>query len=375
MKRYKYFIACCLTTFILSGCGNNDKPGEATASEDDQLLKITQGQFELNKMKIGPIVTSTFTEEVKCNGYIKAPTGTMAQLGSPVAGTVETIHCSMGDFVKKGQVLCTLYNNEVIILQQELVETAARLSRLKSDYERSKLLLSEKVSAEKDFIAIESEYLAMKAKYQSARLRLEILNLDAEKIEAGEQFVTFPVTAPLSGYITTQFITLGQFVDQQKIIMEIVDISKLHLQFSVYESSVSKLKVGQDIFFKTAGEKDSLHHAILTSVGRAIDMESRSIQCIAKIIKEDSDNFVNNAYVDAYVIVDEWQNKALPNEALGKSGPDYYIFVVAKESAQDYYVKKVRVRIGKTSGGMTEITDDLSLNRIIVEGAYNLKTE
>lgn len=375
MKRYKYFIACCLTIFILSGCGNNDKPGEASASEDDKLLKITLGQFDSNKMKIGAIITSTFTEEVKCNGYIKAPSGTIAQLGSPVAGTVETIHCSIGDFVKKGQVLCTLYNNEVIVLQQELVETAARLRRLKSDYDRSKLLLSEKVSAEKDFIAIESEYLAMKAKYQSARLRLEVLKLDVKKIEAGEQFITFPVTAPLSGYITTQFITLGQFVDQQKIMMEIVDISKLHLQFSVYESAVSKLKVGQDIFFKTAGEKDSIHHAILTSVGRAIDMESRSIQCIAKIIKEESDNFVNNAYVDAYVVVDEWQNKALPNEALVKSGPDYYIFVVDKESDQDYFVKKIRVRIGKSSAGLTEILEDLSFQKIIVEGAYYLKTE
>jgi cobalt-zinc-cadmium efflux system membrane fusion protein len=104
-------------------------------------------------------------------------------------------------------------------------------------------------------------------------------------------------------------------------------------------------------------------------------MESISIECIAKIIKEESDNFVNNAYVDAYVIVDEWQNKALPNEALVKSGPEYYIFVVDKESDQDYFVKKIRVRIGKSSAGLTEILEDLSFQKIIVEGAYYLKTE
>lgn len=361
--------------FVLLACGSSDKPEVATSNENDQLLKITQGQFESNKMKIGGLITSTFKEEVKCNGYIKAPSGTIAQLSSPSAGTVESIHCSIGDFVKKGQVLCTLYNNDVIVLQQELVETSARLKRLRMDFERSKLLLSEKVSAEKEFIAIESEYLAMMAKYQSARLRLKILNLDAGKIEAGELFETFPVTAPLSGFITSQFITLGQFIDQQRIMVEIVDVSKLHLQFSVYESAVSKLREGQDIFFKTAGEKDSVHHSILTSVGRAIDPETRSIQCIAKIIKGDRDNFVNNAYVDAYVVVDETQARALPNEALVKSGPEYYIFVVVKELDKDYYLKKVRVRIGRTSAGLTEILDDLSFQKIIVEGAYNLKTE
>lgn len=356
-------------------CGQGGKPDESKKNDNNQLLIISQNQFELNKMKIGEIITSTFAEEIKCNGYIKAPSGAMAQLSSPVAGTVETINCAIGDFVKKGQVLCTLYNNDVIILQQELVETSSRLKRLRSDYDRNKALLAEKISAEKDFIAIESEYNAMNAKYLSLKLRLEILRLNVAKIEAGEPAVTFPVTAPLSGFVTTQNITLGQFVEQQKNIMEIVDVSQLHLQFSVYESAVSKLKAGQDIYFKTTGEQDSVHHAVLTSVGRAIDPESRSIQCIAKIEKEEGVQFINNAYVDAYVIVDKLQASALPNEAFVKSGPDNYVFSVVKEENQNYYVKKVKVRTGRISRGLTEIIGDGSLKRIIIQGAYNLRTE
>jgi membrane fusion protein, heavy metal efflux system len=360
---------------FFSRCGQGGKHEVSATKENDQLLIISQSQFESNKMKIGEIVSSTFPEEVKCNGYIKAPSQAIAELSSPVAGTVETVHSTLGDFVSKGQVLCMLYNNDVIVLQQEFVETSARLKRLKSDYERSKALLKEKISAEKDFIAIESEYKAMNAKYLSLKLRLEILKLDVAKIEAGNPVVTFPVTAPLSGFVTMQNISLGQFVEQQHIIMEIVDVSQLHLQLSVYDNAIGRLRAGQDIFFKTSGEKDSLHHAVLTSVGKAIDPESRSIQCIAKIIKEEGAQFVNNAYVDAYVIVDKVQANALPNEAIVKSGPDYYVFTVVKEENQNYYLKKEKVRIGRTSRNLTEIDDNVLLKRIITQGAYNLRTE
>jgi len=360
---------------VFSGCGQGDKPKETKTNENSQLLMISQSQFESNKMKIGEITNSTFSDEVKCNGYIKAPSGAMALLSSPVAGTVQTINCTIGNFVKKGQVLCTLYNNDVIVLQQELVETSARLKRLRSDYERNKALLTEKISAEKDFIAIESEYKAMNARYLSLKLRLEILKLDVTKIEAGEPVVTFPVTAPLSGFVTMQNISLGQFVEQQNTIMEIVDVSQLQLQLSVYESTVSKLKPGQDIYFKTSGEKDSVHQAVLTSVGKAIDTESRSIQCIAKIGKMENAHFVNNAYVDAFIVVNKVQANALPNEAFLKSGPDYYVFSVVKEENQNYYVRKVPVRIGMTSRNLTEIVDSGSLKRIITQGAYNLRTE
>jgi cobalt-zinc-cadmium efflux system membrane fusion protein len=360
---------------VFSDCSQGGKPEVARTNENSQLMMISQSQFESNKMKIGEITSSTFSEEVKCNGYIKAPSGAMAQLSSQVAGTVETINCAIGDFVRKGQILCSLFNNDVIILQQELIETSVRLKRLKSDYERSKGLLAEKISAEKDFIAIESEYKAMNAKYLSLKLRLEILKLNVAKIEAGEPVVTFPVTAPLSGFVTKQNISLGQFVEQQNTIMEIVDVSQLHLQLSVYESAVSRLKSGQAIYFKTTGEKDSVHQAVLTSVGKAIDPESRSIQCIAKIVKEEDTHFVSNAYVDAYVIVDKVQANALPNEAFVKSGQDYFVFAVVKEENQNYYVRKVKIRIGRSSGSLTEIIDDGSLKRIITQGAYNLRAE
>jgi cobalt-zinc-cadmium efflux system membrane fusion protein len=375
MNRYKLFFFCGMAILMVSSCGQAGQSGESKAADEEQLLVLSQQQFDANKMKLGEVTTVNFTEEIKCNGYVKAPAGAMALLSSPAAGKVESVHCGIGDYVRKGQIVCTLYNNEVIVLQQDFAEASARLKSLKADYGRSKALLTEKVGSEKDFMAIESEYKAMAAKYESLKLRVAKLGLDTQKIEAGELFDTFPVHTPLSGYVTSQEITLGQFVEQQKNIMEIVDISKLQLQLSMYESAIGRLSAGQEVLFSHTRENDSIHHATLVSVGKAINPDTKALLCIAKLEQGHETCFVNNSYVDASVVVGQVQSPALPEAAFVKSGPDYYVFELQKEADQKFYLKKVLVKTGKTSGGQTEILEGAPTKKVLVAGAYNLGIE
>lgn len=375
MNRNNLIFLCCTAMLMGFGCSQSGNPGESKATEDEKFLVLSQQQFDANNMKMGEVEKATFTDEINCNGYIKAPAGAMAQLGSPAAGKVESIHCAIGDFVKKGQLLCTLFNNEVIVLQQDLVETSARLKSIKADYERSKALLAEKVGSEKDFMTIESEYKSMAARYESLKLRIGMLKLDTQKIEAGELFETFPLLAPLSGYVTAQDISLGQFVEQQKKVMEIVDVTQLQLQLSLYESAVSRLAAGQEVFFMRTGGKDTLHRAMLASVGKAIDPETRAVLCIARLEPEQQAKFVNNTYVEASVRVGQKQSLALPVEAIVKSGTDYYVFEVEKEADRNFYLRKVKVKTGKTYAGMTEILEWSSSKKVLTRGAYNLGIE
>ncbi|MEA1898235.1 MAG: efflux RND transporter periplasmic adaptor subunit, partial [Bacteroidota bacterium] len=233
MRRYNFIkLIYIIMVFITFGCAKTSKTGENVASEADHLIQITQKQFESDSMKISEITIQNFEDDIQCNGYITAPVNGMAQISPKISGIVETINCSMGDYVKKGQILCTLSSNELIILQQDLAETSAILKRLKADYERSKALFNEKIGSEKEFIAIETEYKAMMAKHQSIKLQLRLLNLNVSKVEAGELYSIFSITAPIDGYITNLNIMLGQFIEQQKSLIKIIDVNQLQLQLS-----------------------------------------------------------------------------------------------------------------------------------------------
>ena len=311
MKLYTLFTIILSTLIVLTtGCGKSLKTNEDAKPETDQLVKITINQFNADSMAIGTISTQTFEDEVRCNGYITASANGMAQISTPIAGIVESVNCSMGSYVKKGQTLCMITGNELMAMQQEFTETSARLKRLKSDYERSKSLYDEKIGAEKDFIAIESEYKAMKSKYLSLKLRLELLRLNVAKIEAGDLYASFSVISTINGYITKQNLVLGQFIEQQKLLVEIVDINQLQIQLSVFEKDIAKLKPGQTVNFSSPGEISFNNKATLVSIGKAVNPDTKTVTCIASIKNSQQANLINQSYIEAIIAVNNSQAKS-----------------------------------------------------------------
>ena len=376
MKQYYSIIAVFMIIALIgTGCGNSPETNADSPGEANQLISITQDQVDSESIELGELTTQIFEESVNCNGYIMAPANGMAQISTPISGIVETINCKLGDFVKKGEVLCLLSSNELMVIQQDFAETSAILSRLKTDYERSKTLFNEKIGAEKDFLAIESEYKATTAKYNALKIRLESLRLNITKIEGGELYSAFPVVSPIKGYISDMNIVLGQFAEQQKNLIEIVDVNQLQLQISVFQDDIDKLKTGQNISFSSLGEHALHHYATLISIGKTVNLESKTILCIAKIKNSDGFNFINNSYVEASVTVNDSEAKALPNEAILKSDNDYYVFVVEKSENGVYYLQKVKVNIGRISKGFSEIINGEFDGKVLVKGVYNLQSE
>ncbi len=326
-------------------------------------------------MKIGEATMHQFEDEVRCNGYVMAPANGLAQISTPISGIVQSIKCVTGDYVKKGQTTCTISSIELIEIQKDFIETASTLSRLKSDYERSKALYAEKIGAEKDFLAIESEYKAMTAKYSALQMQLQLLNLNTAEIEAGKLYADFPVIAPINGYITKQNLQLGQNIDKQISLFEVVDVDQLQLQLSVFEKDVYKLIPGQSVSFGSAGQSSMVNHATLTTIGKAIDPETMTIPCIASINHEQKSVFINRTFIEAAIVVDQINSIALPADAILKSGKDNIVLVLVKTDDHSYYVRKETVTVGRISKGFAEITSKELKEKVLIEGIYNIQID
>ena len=195
------------------------------------------------------------------------------------------------------------------------------------------------------------------------------------KIEEGKFYGYFTIISPISGYVVNHNISLGQYTEPQKILAEIVDVNQLQLQLSVFENDINKIKTGQAVLFKSLREPAITYYATLYSIGRAIDPESKTIQCIAKIRNTEGNNLINQSYIEANIIVDQIQAKALPADALLKSGKDYYVLAVAKDEDDSYQLRKIKVNIGRQSKEFFEILNIPSGTKVLAKGAYYLNTE
>jgi len=249
------------------------------------------------------------------------------------------------------------------------------MNKVTADYERSKALYNENIGSEKDFLNIENEYKTTRANYQSLKLRLEILNLNTSKIEAGEFVSSFPVLTPISGSVTSMEAVLGEFSMQQNMLIEIVNVKQLIVKLSVFEKDIDKVKIGQTVKFSSANENSAVHTATIFAIGKSIDEMSKTITCLASINYKEEVNWINNTFVEAKIIIDKADAEALPNTAFLKSGQDYYVFTLSKTEGDVYFLKQKKVEPGRVSDGYTEILNGVGNQNIVTQGVYNLRIE
>jgi len=366
-----------LILLILSlwACQNKTIQKDEIGQEASNLITISQEQFNSDKMEIGTISLHRFKDEIDCNGFVRAAPEGCAKISTPISGIIKSINFKSGDYVKKGQILCEINTNELLDLQQDFIETEARLKMLKADYDRSFSLFKEKIMAEKDFLKIECDFKGMLASLQALNLKLNILQLDVSKIRDGDLYPSLPLKAPISGYIIKQKLMLGQFIEQNQQLIEQVDINQLQLEIAIFEKDVNQLLLGQTIHFKSIGGIEMSHQAKLISIGKGIDMDSKSILCLASIERSTKAKLIHGSYIQAKITTNEKDARALPSHAISKSGNEHFVLVVDNSDKKNFSFRKEKVKIGCISKGYTEILEENDLGKVLLKGVYNISVE
>ena len=351
----------------------NHKPqNEEISTEEDHFIVISYAQFETDEMIFGELQKMPFQEIVKCNGHVEAKSTGIAKVSPAITSLVKKVSISTGQKVNVGQVLFELSGNDFIELQQNFMESANQLKRLKSEYERIKSLYKEKVGTEKEMISAESDYKNVNAKYSALKKKLQFLGLDPAKIEETGFYNSFFIRSPISGYISKIHGSIGQYADQQTCLAEIIDVNQLHLQLSVFEKDINKLHPDQKIKFQLSDNSNRTYDATLKSIGRTIDTNTKSIQCYADIKDLQSANFIKDAYIEAEICTKTDTVNAITEEATVKMEGEYFILVLEKDDGENYFLRRIKVDIGRFNKGYVEVLEQSEYPKILTKGAFNI---
>lgn len=372
MNKINFTLILIYALILLQGCKSRDVD-ESSDANDESIIVLTTEQFKASGMELGNPIPQTFEDEVLCNGYITAPSNYIATVSSPIPGIVESIHCKIGDYTTKRQIIYHISGNEFLSLQQEFAEAAAIYYRTKLDLNRAEALRAEKIGSEKSYIATETENRAAFANYNALKARIKALNIDPNQIENGQMYSSFPVISPIIGYVTKTDAVIGQYVDYKDQLVEIVNTNELQLQLSVYDRDIYKLKSGQTVNFSIGDNTEQNLTAELINIGQTIDQDKKTILCLARINKKNDLKLMNREFVNASIIIAEKQGFALPLSAIQKTGTDYFVFVLVNHENDKYHLRKQKITIGKINKHYIEILDNISNDgKIILKGIDTL---
>jgi cobalt-zinc-cadmium efflux system membrane fusion protein len=362
----------------LYSCGEKTDQSDQLLTENTKvntgLIQVTQVQFDQGGMTLGRIEEKNFNSTVTVNGMIDVPPENRAVVTATMGGYIKTTPLLIGDVVRKGQLLVTLENPDFIALQQQYMEVSEQLTYLKSEYHRLISMKTENITSQKSYLKAESSYKTAVATHTGLDKQLRMLNLSPASARAGNFNSIVSINAPISGSITKVNITKGSYVSPATEILEIIDTDHIHLELSVFEKDIMKIKKGQKINFNIPEADSETYHADVYLAGTSVQQD-RTIKVHGHIENDEGNNFLTGMFLNAQIITASAQSKALPSGAFVEVDGLFYILVLDKKEGGTYFFHKKEIKTLESYDGYSMLDPNepfTSSTQFLTKGAFEL---
>ncbi|GAB3702766.1 hypothetical protein GCM10027592_32500 [Spirosoma flavus] len=380
-----------LVASLLSAChsdengssnkGSDAKPDSAqtavdSASNGPVEVSLTQAQYNVAAIELGAPFERTMSTTLKVNGTVDVPAQNRVSVSVPFGGYIREINLEPGMKVRKGQSLVVLENPDYIQLQQDYLDTKAKLEYADLEFARQQELSRENVSALKIFQQTRSSRQSLQAQLAGLAQRLAILCINPATLSPERLTRTVVIPSPVSGFITNVPVNKGRFINPADVVAEIVSLDHLHVQLRVFEKDISRIRVGQPLRFGMGGDASLAHRATIFLIGKSIS-DDRTISVLAHP-EAYSPDLIPGGYVAAQIQVKTQPMSTLPESAIVSFGGKSLIYVLTKKqtSPATYQFRQVELKTGIRENGYVAVTLPPDINPamtpVVVKGAYSL---
>ncbi len=327
-------IACVALASALSACGE----GDANAGRGQPPATVTT-------MRVQPV---RWSDELEALGTAKARES--VTVTASVSQTIASVEFDSGQYARKGQPLVTLVQGQQAA---SVAEAQADLRNAEQLYERSRRLADQQLIARAD---LETQRAALEA----ARARVA-----TQRATVADRVIR----APFAGVLGLRLVSAGSLVTPGTAIATLDDVSVIKLDFTVPESALSQLAVGQRVNARSEAWPGETFTGAIASIDSRVDPVSRAVTVRAEIPNPDG-KLRPGMLLDVGVERAARDTLAIPELALQQNGAVASVFLV--DAGEQ--VRETPVKIGARRFGEVEVVEGLKAgDRIVVEGTVKLR--
>jgi len=374
---YRVLSIQLLALFLYSCSTKLEEVSVLEDNNEEQIIEFTQAQYDQAGIVIGNAGKRTIGSELKVNGLIDVPPHGKISINLPYGGFLKNTEMLSGTKVKKGQLLAVIENPDFIQFQQDYLENLAQREFLKAEYDRQKELFNEKVAAGKSYQQAKSAFEVNNVRVKTLGDKLKLIGFNLNSIREGKTSASVNIYSPISGSVREVYSNVGKYVNPQDPIMELTDITDLHVELSVFENDIPHVKEGQKIHFAVNSTPDQIREAEVFLIGSGV-REDRSVTVHGHLKKIEKD-LLPGMYVSAKIIIDTNEAWTVSEEAIVRFNGKHFIYTLIgrkKENRQSLYHFEMKEIIkGTSEEGYVQIDylsdqEDISSDEIVQKGAF-----
>ena len=356
-------------SLIIFSCSNEEVVQEEIGTVVGDQVSLTDLQIKNSGIETNTLNNLEIAHKIMLTGQIDVPPQGMASVSAPSGGYVRVSRFMPGNYVSKGQTLATLENPELVQLQQDYLLAKSNLQYAQQDYSRQKDLNENKASSDKvtqkAFNESQNQNIMMKGIAQ----KLTAMGINPSSLNANNIRRTFAVTSPISGYISTVNVNIGQFVSPMEKMFDIINTGDIHLVLKVFEKDLNKISGGQKVYAYTNQNPKKKYEARVSIIGKDFSAD-RSVLVYCRFVDKDA-SLIPGTFMNAEMEADSEEGIVIPDDAVVTWEEKQYVF----EETKPKTYKMFPVEIGNAENGFTELLNFKEENRskkFVTKGAYQL---
>ena len=371
-KSITHLFLLLLSLSLLVGCS---KPEDKSKEKKIDPLEIIITPDIQKQIKTEAVRYQDIGETLMIPGRLETQNRRLSKIGSPITGRVSDLYVSLGDIVKKGQVLARINSIELTQTQLTLIKSSQLIGLKTKAVERAKLLFEADVISKAEMLRIENELEAVKADYRASRDQLLVLGMSekaVEKLETSGQINSFAdIRSLFDGIIISRAINVGQIVNPQDNLFHIADLSKLWAVANIPEQQASFIQKDEVVSIEIPALDNKQIEAKIVFEDSIVDPQTRTV-----MVRAELDNlgllFKPDMLTSMYIRSKKISKLAIPISSVVRENDRKYVLV--QNTPKTFRLREVE--LGMRDGNLISIISGLSEGETVVtDGAFHLNSE
>ncbi|NBC26252.1 MAG: efflux RND transporter periplasmic adaptor subunit [Bacteroidetes bacterium] len=334
-KTFTGFTAMLFSVLLFSSCSSEEP---AALNETAVNVQVATAQAQTSGS------TQGFPGNVESNNQ--------ANLSTIVMGTVTEVPVSIGQNVKKGEVLARIKDDQIrakkMQLEANMVQAKANLENTEKNLNRIQNLYEEESATSKELDDISTMY-------DIARANVEAL--EASMREVNEMLEYTVVRAPFDGIVSRKFVSAGDMAAPGHPLVAVSDPGTLKITANVPARWIGEISEGDSVTVSVSAAGIDAAGAVLTAVSNAGDPMSRQYAIEAQITDpEAASQLKTGMFAEIGIRVEGADALYIPTSALVQRGQLTGVYTLSDKNRTVLRW----VRAGKTAGETVEILTGLT---------------
>lgn len=309
MKTNRYLIMAFAGLVLLNSCGkkySETKPEYRNIRETvfASGVLVPENQYNLTAESDGYLISLTFEEGdiVKTGDLLAVIDNKTYDIN--LLGANQLLDIANSNLSPSAPALKQIEAN-LLVAEQKMKQDEIQVERYKKLYDANSVSKLEYENVLLAFETSKANYISLQENYKLQKQQAE-QQLINQKTQSGINKVlqgNNELRAVIGGKVYNKFKELGDYVRRGEIIAVIGSPANLYAKLSIDESSISKVRVNQQVIIQLNIDKNKNYKGKISEVYPSFDIKTQSFSCKA-VFTDSLDFLMSGTQVQANIIIE-----------------------------------------------------------------------